>query len=212
MNKKSIVLVIIVAMLLTISLYFIGGTYARYISEFEGQGTATVAAWKVKVGEKDGTEEKQTAVPVTFTVAENAFVVSEKIAPATKLTGKLAVDLTGSEVAVELSAVINKEALTTALTEYTGLSEDFVVSDPEITKAAESTYPDQKITDGVIKLQDDEAFTEANGKFDITFTIEWKDNTANDKSATKLGIDAQSGSKTITVPVTVTAKQHIQGA
>ena len=47
MQKRTVISVIVVAMLLVISLYFVGGTYTRYVSEYTGTAKTQVAKWNV---------------------------------------------------------------------------------------------------------------------------------------------------------------------
>ena len=97
MDKRTVKLVMIVAMLLVVCLYFVGGTYARYASEFSGDATVSVAKWAVKV---DG-EESET-LNINFKVQDNKFVVADKIAPSVTAKAEAEVDLEGTEVAVDL--------------------------------------------------------------------------------------------------------------
>ena len=54
MKKSTIVTVIAILMVITVCLYFISGTYARYADSRSGNATTSVAKWAVSI--TDGTD------------------------------------------------------------------------------------------------------------------------------------------------------------
>ncbi len=97
MNKKKIVLAVIVLVALIVS--FIGGqTYSKYITEVKGQGVAEVATWNFKVNGE--TENLKQVINLKSTV-NNETLVNNKIAPGTKGNFAIKLDATGTEVGIK---------------------------------------------------------------------------------------------------------------
>lgn len=192
MTKKTVKSLIAVLMLLTVCLYFISGTYARYASELTGNASVSVAKWAVAF--TDGTNALQNNFALTFTVDENPNVVPNKIAPATSATAKVVVDLTGTEVAVDYNAVVTQDALATVF----GASADKVKVTAKVNGNADTTQ-------GTIALVNNQAFTADNGKVELIITLTWENDEAFNVSDTLVG---ENGG-TLTLPVTVTLQQHI---
>ena len=205
MNKKTVKFTMVVLILLVVALYFIGGTYARYASKYTGNATVNVAKWQI-----DGSKVNT----LTFTVAANDFVANDKIAPATKATATTEIDLTGTEVAVDI-AIEATEEFKSKLSDL-GLDESQMTL--KIEKAVES---DIKVEEGgngtkespfVCKLQDG---AELTGKLKLNLTLEWTDegeawNVDNDMNTKDTTLGTQAGSKTLELPVTVIVQQHIE--
>lgn len=204
MQKRTVISVMVVIMLLVVALYFVGGTYARYIDDFTGSGSVNVAKWAVKVGESESE---------TFTLSfevenSNNDVVSNKIAPSVSASSKLNVDLNGTEVAVDL--IVEKGDDFDSTLESLGFKTDQVelkiTSSPDNTSNIPGvTGTGTKSSPWVIPLQDDTAFTGSNGVFGVELTLKWENDEAKNENDTKVG--KQGG--TIKVPVKVTVKQHI---
>ena len=54
MKKSTVTIVIALLIILTVCLYFISGTYARYADSRSGNATVSVAKWSVSI--TDGTD------------------------------------------------------------------------------------------------------------------------------------------------------------
>ena len=206
MQKKTVISVIVVAILLAISLYFIGSTYARYISDFSGEAKATAAAWKVKIGEE--------AQKLTFSVEENENVVTDKIAPATKAVAEATLNLDGTEVSVDV--VIKKgDNFEQAITDF-GLDASqitFSIEDANTSGVTSGKATGKGTEDSplVIKLADKAALA---GSVKLKVTIEWADkgeayNAEHDMNKKDTAIGSSEMAKTITLPVTLVVQQHI---
>ena len=193
MKKSSITAIIVLLMVLTVCLYFISGTYARYADEYSGQTTVDVAKWAVSI--TDGTEDLTNNFTLPFTVNTNTNVVEGKIAPGTTATAKIELDLTGTETAVDFGATINEDDLATIF----GDSADDVTLSTSITGAATSG------TTTTINLPDGQAFNSSNGKIVMELTLEWTNNDANNLSDTEVG----KAGATLNIPVDITLQQHI---
>lgn len=91
-----------------------GGTLAKYTTTVEASGSATVAKWAIKAGDKDGGE-----IISTFTLRETASGVAEgKIAPGTKGELPIYIDLTGTEVATEVKVTISVDDISKLPTNF----------------------------------------------------------------------------------------------
>lgn len=184
--KRSVFAVIILALLVAL----IGGTYARYSSQFKGNTTADIAKWSVKVNK----QAEQTFTP-SFTYVENNFVADNKLAPERSMSADIEIDLTGTEVAVDAIVKID----TTQLAEKIGTSK---ITATALIDGEDATQESGKL----IELPSKSAFTEENGKKTVKMTITWKNEDAQNVSDTKIGTSEEN----LSIPVTITLQQHIQ--
>ena len=201
MTKRTVKSFMVIVMLLVVALYFVSGTYARYIDEFTGSADATVAKWAVKVGDA-AVENKFT---ITLTEEENENVVNGKIAPDVTLNSNdVVIDLTGTEVAVDVKAEIDPSELESALSAL-GESADDVTASATVYKG-ESGTASGVVEDGKIPLPDQTTgFTAENGKFHIVVQVKWTNNESHNESDTTAG----KTPVTLKIPVKVTLKQHL---
>ncbi len=205
MQKKTVISVIVIAMILVIALYFITDTYARYIEKFSGTSTASVAQWKV-----NGTQIQS----ATFTVEKNENVVASKIAPATKATASAELDLTGTEVSVDVIVEGAGTGEFDSKVQELGLNPSqmtFTVTKADGSTIEGITGSGTKDAPFVIKLQEGAALS---GKLVLDLTIEWKDlgtewdaTEANNVKDTTVGRAGEP--KTFELPLTVIVQQHI---
>ena len=199
MKKKTVGSVMVVAMLFAISLFFIGGTYARYASDFSGTASVGIAKWAVAL--KDGGTE---SLDLDLTVAASENVVENKIAPGVTATGQVELNLNGTEVAVEIEAL--KGDLTEKLT-----SLGFVTNPDDITvdvKLEKNPKSQMNIQENVIALPNNEAFGE-NDTVTVKVEVKWinAEETSHDEEHTTVGTD-HSGEQ-LEVPITLKVQQHI---
>lgn len=194
MNKKNVISVIVVAVLFAVSLFYISGTYARYSENFSGNANGEIAAWKVNV---DGSD----TLTLTFEPEnETANVVGSKIAPGRKLKAEVELDLTGTEVAVDIKASL--DSAQSAITSAFGASADKVTVTTSISEDAGTTNGDGTTT---IALKEGAAFKNSD-KVTISVVLEWKNDDSNNENDTEVG----SGEKlTYEIPITLTAQQHL---
>ena len=187
---------IYVAIALLLIAYLISSTYARYSTTGAATGTIQVAKWAVAITADDGTTLNSTTQPITFTVQSNNNVVPGKIAPAVTAVAEVELDLEGTEVAVDFDAVIDQSAIETL-----GASSDKLTLD---VKVDGKTYTSG--TSQTINLIGNSAFTSTNGKKKVTLTLTWdNEDPANNPDDTTMG----EAAPTLEIPVTLTAKQHI---
>jgi hypothetical protein len=190
-TKRAIFVVI--ALLLVA--YLISSTYARYSTVGEANGKVDIAKWAVVMKADDGTTLNSTTQDITFTVQSNTEVVPGKIAPAVTAKAEIELDLTGTEVSVDFTPTIG------AYTPSTLPSADKIT----LTSAVEGGTVGSS---NYIPLVDNSAFTASNGKKKVTLTLTWTNDDENNANDTATGMLAD-GSRTITIPVTLTVQQHI---
>ena len=180
-NKKILALALL---LLLIGISF--GTYAIYKSSASGTATVETAAWVVKVNTADiVTTDSFTfgADDVDWTTGNVQSQVPGKIAPGDSGTITIAIDASGSEVDVDYEVVIG------TVTDGTNN-----VSNNNFSVAFASG-------DGTGTIDYDNNGTPV----EVTLNVTW---TAADNAAANTADVALAG-KTIEIPVTVTATQHL---
>ena len=190
-TKRAIFVVI--ALLLVA--YLISSTYARYSTVVKANGKVDIAKWAVVMTADDGTTLNSTTQDITFTVQSNTEVVPGKIAPAVTAKAEIELDLTGTEVSVDFTPTIG------AYTPSTLPSADKIT----LTSAVEGGTVGSS---NYIPLVGNSAFTASNGKKKVTLTLTWANDDENNADDTATGMLAD-GSRTITIPVTLTVQQHI---
>ena len=204
--KRGILIVIMLACIIAL----IGATYSRYTSTGTATVTATVAKWSVKLGSEDISTEAKT-INATFVYDSNDYVKDGRIAPGRSGYFDIEVDPTGSEVAVDYEFSINSVAIAQALEENS-------TSAIAITGATYTVFGGSA-TAANLTNSSTVAFTESladvldGKKVTVRVFIAWdNDSDANNESDTAEGIAAHAAGengKTISIPVSVTAKQHI---
>ena len=194
--KKGILAVAIIACLVAV----IGGTYSRYISKGTANTTANVAKWSVKL---NGTDMSTAPITkdVALTYVANDYVKADTIAPGRKAKFDVVLDPTGSEVAIDYVLKID----TSAITGLTNNTSKVSITNAQY-KIGSGAVQTANITsaDGVT-ISESLADVESNKSLTMTITLEWENDEDLNAADTANGI--QGG--TITVPVTVTAMQHI---
>lgn len=189
--KKNTIMTVAVLLILTVSLYFVATTYANYGEEASSNTTASIAKWNVKFNNKSSDSVSET---FKLTVQYNADVVDNKLAPGTKATGQVALNLEGTEVAVDLTADVDTESLSSTL----GVA-------PENIKA-KVTLDGTEIngTPHKIDLPEGNAFDSTPKNIQIE--VEWTADGENDANDTKIG--QEKGDTDLTIPVTLKVSQH----
>ena len=191
-TKRAIFVVI--ALLLVA--YLISSTYARYSTVGKANGKVDIAKWAVVMTADDGTTLNSTTQDITFTVQSNTEVVPGKIAPAVTAKAEIELDLTGTEVSVDFTPTIGAYTPSTTLPSADKIT---LSSEVEGETVGSSNY---------IPLVGNSAFTASNGKKKVTLTLTWANDDENNADDTATGMLAD-GSRTITIPVTLTVQQHI---
>ena len=195
MNKKQVRTLIVALLVVIVALYFIASTYARYTTSLTGKAEATVAKWSAVV--KNGSNTLSENFTLTFTVDENEFVRDDRIAPATSATAKVEIDLSGTEVATDIDAIVDS----TSLSSIFGAS----ASDVQVTKtvAVKDGANFTATSAGLVALPNQTSAL--SGSVEVTITLTWTNNETHNASDTTLG----EAGETLQIPVTIKAQQHI---
>ena len=176
----------------------IGGTYARYSSQSTSNAKLQIAKWNVAF--KTNSNVISSENPITFTVAGNSNIAPNRIAPTYSASGLAQIDLTGTEVSVDLSADISAAAIKAAFGANVQDRIDVTLKVNGV-KQSSTTIPYATIA--------------SNPVIDVEVIVEWTEDDANDATTsnttentndTTLGLAAGTA---ITIPVTLTATQHV---
>ncbi len=97
MNKRLKISLILIAIILIAALA-ISLAYSKYFSQISGTGTATVAKWYFTV---NGQSTNLGTITLGNTTASNNKVADGKVAPGTSGSFDIALDATGTEVALD---------------------------------------------------------------------------------------------------------------
>lgn len=103
-NKK--IIKILCAVLLLMSLGMTGYTYAKYVTQEKGNGSADIATWSFRI-EKDENEDVKTIRLADTSNKET--LLNGKIAPGTSGQLYLKINAVGSEVAVDYKVTFGNE-------------------------------------------------------------------------------------------------------
>ena len=103
-NKK--IIKILCAVLLLMSLGMTGYTYAKYVTQEKGNGSADIATWSFRI-EKDENEDVKT-IRLADT-SNKGTLLNGKIAPGTSGQFLLKINAVGSEVAVDYKITFGNE-------------------------------------------------------------------------------------------------------
>lgn len=203
MTKKNVFSVIAVAMLFAVSLYFVGGTYARYAGEYTGSATGQIASWAVKV---NGDTSK--TLNLTFTADDSTDVVEGKIAPGHSISSEVELDLNGTEVSVEALAEITE----TNLKSVFGDAADKVTVSTEMTKDGSKVEEVGKDNYTKIALPEGRQAFGDGDKVTVKITITWShDGEEQNVNDTTVG-EKTGEALQFTVPVTLNVRQYIAAA
>ena len=187
MKKRTLVVLVVLLLLLGVGSF----TYARYVTSYNGTGTAEIAKWAVAL--KQGGAAVSETFDLNLTLSSNENVAAGKIAPGRKATATLQLDLTGTEVTSDVEF---------DLSDITGLPAGMEITNVSIKNGAEvfpTTSGDDQVYTGTITYSSD------NKVLDVVITLEWVNNEANNATDTTAGKNAG----TLSIPVKVTVKQHI---
>ena len=181
-GNKKVLAVAILLLLVVVSV----GTYAIYASSATGDATVNAAAWRVKVGSTDIVENNSfTLSDIDFTGqgSVNTSGNPNKIAPGSTGTLTILIDADGSEVPVDYQVELGT---------MQGGSNNFSIT----------AHSGSSLT-GTIAYSATDGAMEQTVVLDVTWTGAANDGSEKNTSDTNLEGTA------ITVPITVTAKQHL---
>lgn len=105
-NKK--IIKILCAVLLLMSLGMTGYTYAKYVTQEKGNGSADIATWSFRI-EKDENEDEDVKTIRLADTSNKETLLNGKIAPGTSGQFYLKINAVGSEVAVDYKVTFGNE-------------------------------------------------------------------------------------------------------
>jgi hypothetical protein len=201
---------ILIALLLVLLIYIIGSTYARYTNSATLNGQVQIAKWAVKLNNTlmDTITSTQN---VTLTLSPNSFVADNRIAPDRSAYFDILLDPTGSEVAIDYLIKCDFANISG----ITNNGSDIEISGAEYWKAdavgtagtgTAITVADLKGTNG-IKIAETLAEVQTPTKIAVRVTLTWTHHETTEYNTADTANGVAAG--TITLPVTVTARQHI---
>lgn len=174
-------ILVIAILLLLISVGFT--TYAIYRSTTTATGTVGIAAWHVEIDDNDiDTNATMTLTLDNITWTTQTSAVDDKIAPGSEGYVEIPVDATGSEVPVIIEAAID----TANMTLPTGMTATVDAASQKINYAASNMV-------GAVRIN-----------------IVWTGTTA-DAPAKDTSDKAAATAGTVSIPVTLTARQALSG-
>lgn len=190
--KKKRVLAVLVALLLVVGAGVY--TYARYTFSRTGSGDVDVATWVVAL--KQGGSSVSDNFTLNLTLGANNNVVNNKIAPGRSATATLVLDLAGTEVATDYEVDLSTVTGLPDGMSITGVTADGV--------ALTETSTGSGIYTGSVALNAGKTAI-ADNEVELVITATWVNDENNNANDTTYGTAA----RTLSIPVTVTAKQHI---
>lgn len=192
MNKRLKIAMLLIAVILVAALA-ISMAYSKYYSKIEGTGTATVAKWSFTV---NGQTDNLGTIVLGNTTAENPKVAEGRVAPGTSGSFNVALDATGSEVALDYTISFSniQGNIPTNLKFYSDASHTTEITD----------ITTQGLTGSM-------GVSDADKTKTVTIYWNWEYETgADDEIATNDDIDTTAGKTpaTITFDVVVTGTQQ----
>ena len=203
----------LVALIILALIAIIGGTYARYTNTATLSGKVQMAAWHVELNAEDMNTAASTQ-DVTLTLEDNDYVSDDRIAPDRSGYFDILLDPTGSEVAIDY--IISCDFANVA-SGIANTDSDIAITGAKFWKAATAgtdatgTAIDIDSASGVT-LSETLAAVEANTPITVRVTVTWThhEDTTHNGADTENGVAARTAANAmITIPVTVTAQQHI---
>jgi len=178
-GNKKILVIAVLLLLIAVSY----GTYAIYKSSADTNAEVTAAAWQVEF--LNGQTEITSSQNLELTCQNNSHVKDGVIAPGATCTGTLTIDATGTEVDVA----------------YTVTQDGTVLSDGQVLSGDENDF-----TVTVSPANGTILYNAQSQTADVTVTLAW----AGTEDATTVDpADTAIAGTTLTVPVTITAKQVV---
>lgn len=195
--KKSKIKILIILLILSVEvcLYFVAGTYSKYVSTSESDTATRIAKWAVKLGNVDlAGGEKDFSSELILETTNMAKVKSGTIAPNTTIKGDFTIDPNGTEVAIKYKLLLG----------------DIYYKNPKTGEIVTNDIPNVKVTtvtSNVGELVENTIGT-YEGKIDldgnaVTITIEAEWESTDNEIDTKIGYTPLN----VVLPVVVTVEQ-----
>lgn len=197
MNFKRIVYIILIILLAIIVPYYLGKTYSRFESNSLINANTNIAKWDITL--KDGMTELENKFNIKFISAtdNNGNVGQNKFAPGTSGQAKLILDFTDTEVSVDYNITVDTKTLEKQIGS-SNITLTVLDNNNQTINFGKDTY---------IPLVNGEKFTNENGIYTFTFNLKWDNNLDNNNLSDSSVVFSYD---TLTLPVSVKIKQHIE--
>lgn len=160
MKKKLFLSLSFISLL--ISFFFIGETYAKYISSVNSLATMTVARWRILVNNNDILNENTASQTITPTFIQNEHIANNVIAPTSTGYFDLIIDSEAADVSFnyKISTSVNEDSAV----------KDLIVTGYSLNNGEmiEINDPDYIITDDILYSNEEKIYT-------IRIYIKWDD-------------------------------------
>lgn len=193
---KQYLIAFLLLLLVFMSGFIIARTYSRYSSNSTGNASAKVATWKVKVNNTNITDTQN------FTISDIKWSESDNIedgyiAPGRTGTFEIKIDPSDSKVAIDFEVSID------ATNNLSAANEDIKIKSVQIDN---DTVQEESSRHGVYKGSFTLDEVKQNKVKTVKVTIEWENKESHNTEDTTTG---KTKTDAITIPVVVTATQHI---
>ena len=195
--KKSKIKILIILLILSVEvcLYFVAGTYSKYVSTSESDTATRIAKWAVKLGNVDlAGGEKDFSSELILETTNITKVKSGTIAPNTTIKGDFTIDPNGTEVAIKYKLLLG----------------EIYYKNPKTGEIVTNDIPNIKVT--TVTSNVGELVENTNGTFEgkidldgseVTITIEAEWESTDNEIDTKIGYTPLN----VVLPVIVTVEQ-----
>lgn len=184
-------LITLTALLLLVLIVINKGTFSRYQGTYTPNTSLTVARWAIAFKTEDNVISESNKI--TFKVPQTNNIAANRIAPNTTAVAEAVVDLTGTEVSVDLDVSINSSDIQAA---FPSVDTSRVTYSLKVNNVVQNTATISYST------------IATNPEIPIEIDLTWSnvDTTAGITADSNIG----SGNNLVKqIPVTITARQHI---
>lgn len=192
MNKKNIIIALLIILLAIIIIFAIIYTYATFKSEFSGDMKINNATWKIIVNNTDISSQTVKSFTIdTLNVDESQGVEPGKLAPGLKGNFNILIDPSNTDVSIKYEIKLDTQYIDDANIE--------IVSVIETNNNKDLINTDKNEYTGTILLDDIKKGTTDN----IQVNVKWKDNDLED---IEIG---EKPNNQIKIPVEIKVSQYL---
>lgn len=189
-NSKRALCLLIAVLAAVLCLLSVPYTYARFFSTESANMSLDIAKWAVAL--KQNSQPLAQTFDVKFTATENEHVAPNKFAPSSELSAELVLDLTGTEVSVDYRITADTSVFGERIASG-DISLSVMENNSPATLGKETYLP-------LATLQETPTRT-------FKFVLTWAED--GEQSATDKDFAKEHAS--VTVPVSIRVRQHIDG-
>ena len=190
-TKKINILLACIALLF--SLLVIQDTFAKYLTDAEGEADMNIARWKILVNNKDIRNNSDISETITPTFLENEHIAKNIIAPTSEGYFDIVIDPTDTDVSVRYDIGFDFSEFENTNITITSIQE---INDKKIVKTGDNKYT------GIITLDEISAGTTNT----IRVNIAWENNEENNEHDSNL---SSVPNTILNIPVTINVSQYL---